>query len=201
MMIADFAATCFDSSPQPADICSTFTRLAASDSLNPAGTIIAGRTTTFNAGVVKYRGEVYNLNYAFGLGAMGRLELGVEATHSALLTTSVTGTTFTRSDDTALQPSWVGRFDARWSQGPFRATYQLNYLPETRFAPNATIETVPTPTLDANLTHNVSAQYDFGKVTLRAGITNLTDEEPSYPTLSYGDIIGRQWFLGARIKF
>ena len=199
--VADFAATCFDSNPQPADICNTFTRLAASDGLSPAGTIIAGRTTTFNAGVVKYRGEVYNFNYAFGLGAMGRLELGVEATHSALLTTSVTGTTFTRSDDTALQPSWVRRFDARWSQGPFRATYQLNYLPETRFAPNATVETVPTPTLDANLTHNVSAQYDFGKVTLRAGVTNLTDEEPSYPTLSYGDIIGRQWFLGARIKF
>jgi len=199
--VSDFATTCFDTSPQPADICATFTRLAAADALNPAGTIVSGRTTTFNAGVVKYRGEVYNLNYAFQPGAWGAFEIGLEATHNTLLTTSVTGTTFTRTDNTVAQPTWVGRLDLRWSKGPFRATYQMFYLDETLANANANIENNPNPFIDRNITHNVSAQYEFGNFAVRAGVTNLTDEEPSYPTLNYGDIIGRQWFAGVRVKF
>ena len=30
---------------------------------------------------------------------------------------------------------------------------------------------------------------------------NLTDEEPSYPTRNYGDILGRQYFVGLRARF
>lgn len=201
-----FAATCFDTTPQPADICSTFTRLAASDGVSPAGTIVTGLATTFNAGVTKYRGEVYNLNYAFAVGSLlgggdlGTLELGVEATHSTLLTQSVTGTTFTRTDNTIAQPSWTGRLDLRYAKGPFRFTYQLYYLDRTRSGPDATIENTPTPIVARNLTHSVSAQYDLGKLVLRAGVTNLTDAEPSYPTISYGDILGRRFFLGATLK-
>ena len=202
--VTDFLATCFDNSPQPADICGTFTRLAQADGLNPAGLVDTGRTTTFNAGIIRYRGEVYSLNYVFGLGGdsqYGVLDLGVEATHNALLRTSVTGTTFTRSDDTIQQPSWVGRFDANWTQGPLRVSYQLNYLPEADFAPNATIETVPTPIISSNITHDLSAQYDFGSIQVRAGVVNLADEQPSYPTFNYGDIVGRQWFAGVRYRF
>ena len=68
-----------------------FTRLAASDGLSPAGTIVTGRTTTFNAGVVKFRGEVYNVNYQFQPGNWGKFEVGLEATHTGLLTTSLIG--------------------------------------------------------------------------------------------------------------
>ena len=202
--VADFLATCYDSSPQPADICATFTRLPQADGLNPAGMVDTGRSTTFNAGVIRYRGEVYSLNYAFGLGdesQYGFMDLGVEATHNAQLKTSVTGTTFTRSDDTIQQPSWIARFDANWSRGPLRVSYQLNYLPEADFAPNVTIESVPTPVISSNITHDLSAQYDFGKLQVRGGVVNLTDKEPSYPTFTYGDIIGRQWFAGVRYRF
>ena len=199
--VQNFAETCYDTSPQPADICATFTRLAASDGISPPGTIVTGRTTTFNAGVVKFRGEVYNINYQFQPGAWGRFEVGLEATHTGLLTTSVTGTTFTRTDDTTAQPDWSGRLDLRWSKGPLRLTYQLNYLSDVLRAANATVENDPNPFVDQNVTHNISGQYDLGQWQLRAGIVNLTDEEPSYPTLNYGDIIGRQWFAGVRVKF
>lgn len=199
--VQDFAATCFDTAPQPADICSTFTRLAQSDGLNPAGTIVTGRTTTFNAGVIKFRGEVYNLNYQFQPTAWGEFEIGIEATRTGLLTTSVTGTTFTRTDNTTAQPDWVGRLDLRWTKGPFRATYQLNYRGDVLRVANATVENDPNPFVESNLIHDISGQYDFGKFAVRAGIANLTDEEPSYPTLNYGDIVGRQWFLGVRAKF
>lgn len=203
----DFAAACFDNQTAPAGVCEAFTRLAAPDGTNPGGTIITGTTTTFNAGVVRFRGEVYNLNYNFALadlfggGDIGRLDLSVEATHTSLLTTSVTGQTFVRSDNTVNQPDWVGRFDVRYSNGPFRFTYQMVYRSKVLRVPDATIENDPNPVVASNTVHNASMQYDFGPFVLRGGVLNLFDTEPSYPTVNYGDIIGRQFYVGARVRF
>ncbi len=205
---ADFMATCYDSSPQPADICAVFTRLPTAQDGLPAGTVVAGRSTTFNAGVVKFRGEVYYAHYnvpletIFKSGDPGSLSLSAEFTHTSLLTTSVTGTSFTRTDNTAQQPDWVGRFDVAYAKGPLRFTYQLYYLDKVLAGPDATIENNPNPVLDRNITHAVSGQYDvFDNVTLRAGVTNLTDKEPSYPSIAYGDILGRRFFVGANVRF
>jgi iron complex outermembrane receptor protein len=198
----DFAATCFDTTPQPAAICSAFTRLAQSDGLNPAGTIITGRTTTANAGVVEYRGEVYALNYGIPMpDNAGSLSLTLEATHNSLLTTSVTGTTFTRTDNTVVEPTWVGRLDLRYTRGPLRLTYQMFYLDETLAGPNASIENNPNPVIAKNIRHDVSGQYQFGKWALRAGINNVTDKQPSYPNFAYGDVLGRRYYAGVRVKF
>src|SRR5690606_30914991 len=142
-------------------------------------------------------GEYYYLNYdvpmadLFG-GDVGDLSFSLEATHTRRLNTSVTGTTFVRTDNTAQQPDWVGRFNARYARGPLRVSYQLNYLSEVLALPNATIENNPNPVLDSNITHSISAQYDVGNVTLRAGVHNVLDKEPSYPSLVHGDILGRR---------
>lgn len=202
----DFAAACFDD-PNPSDtVCGAFTRLAGPDATSIGGTIVTGTTTTFNAGVVKYRGETYTIDYAFAPGDLfggsdlGRLRLTANATHNTLLTTSVTGTTFIRTDDTYQSPEWVGRFNAVWDKGPVRVSYQLDYLGRTRAAYDATIETTPNPILKSNIVHSISAQVEAGNMTFRAGIDNLTDKAPSYPQIAYGDILGRRFFLGARIK-
>lgn len=203
---SDFAQTCYDSPERPADLCSAFKRLAQTDGLNQGGTIVTGRSTTFNASVIKYRGEVYNVNYnfpltnLFGGQNLGTLELAVEATHNSLRLSSVTGTSFTRLDGTIFLPEWNGRFDARYTNGPFRLTYQLNYLDKAKIGPTVTAETNPQIFIDANITHNLSVLYDFGRLELRAGINNFTDKSPSYYIASYGDIIGRQFFVGARVK-
>ena len=202
----DFAAACFDNTNPPADVCNAFTRLAQPNGTDPGGTIITGRTTTFNAGVVRFRGEVYNLNYIVPLeslfgGSPGRLELGLEATHTALLTTSVTGTTFNRTDNTVAQPDWVVRFDARYQRGPARFTYQIIYLDKVKANGTATIENNPNPIVAANWTHNASVQYEVGRLTLRAGVSNIFNTPPSYPTVNYGDILGRQYYAGARVRF
>jgi outer membrane receptor protein involved in Fe transport len=204
----DFLATCFDSKPQPTDVCSNFTR-------DPnTGFITAANQTTFNAGTIQFRGETYNVNYAFPLSRVlgdahdyGNLELNLESTHTESLVVSVTG--FDRTDYAGSvqglggspNPKWVTRFDAHYSLGPFRATYELFYLPESKFNPTATIESVPTPTVPSNTRHSISAQYDFGSYTVRAGVMNLTNEQPSFPTRSYGDIIGRQYYVGLRAHF
>jgi outer membrane receptor protein involved in Fe transport len=197
----NFLETCFDSSPQPQDICATFTR-------DPRGNTATARQTTFNAGKVLYRGEVYALNYRFavgdlisGGGDLGEIDLNVSATHTSKLVTSVTGFDRTRSDNTVAQPAWVGTFDALYRNGPVRLSYQLQYQDKVIQGPNATIETTPTPIIQENIRHNLSGQYDFGAYTVRAGVINLTDKAPSFPTRNYGDILGRQWFVGVNAKF
>lgn len=204
---ADFMATCYDSSPQPAAICSAFTRLQAPDGSNPAGTTATGRTTTFNAGEIIFRGEVYYVNYGFDVndvfsGATGSITLGLEATHMAELRTSVTGTTFTRTDNTVARPDWTARFNAAYANGPLRLTYQLDYLDDVKAVPDATIENNPNPEIDANYVHSMSALYEIRDgLTLRAGVTNLFDEGPSYPTFVHGDILGRRYFAGVNYRF
>ncbi len=205
----DFSATCYDNSPQPVEACSTFTRLAtSSDPALPAGTIVEALSTTFNAGVIKYEGEYIYLMYdlpmanMFGDGNVGELALSIESTHNSLLTTSVTGATFERTDGTVALPEWVTRFNARYSRGPLRLTYQLNYLSDVLSTPDATVENDPNPFIDNNVRHSVSAQYDFGDlVTMRLGVINLTNEQPSYPSFVHGDILGRRYFIGATANF
>jgi outer membrane receptor protein involved in Fe transport len=198
-----FLATCYDSTEPSDEICSRFERDAT-------GQIIRGTAQTFNAGSIRFEGETYNVNYTFPVGDffphieddLGRLELNLEATHTALLETSVTGFDRLRSDGTTEQPDWSARFDARYDRGPLRLGYSLNYLPQVLRIPNTTIESDPNPVVNANYRHSISAQYDLTqKVTVRAGIDNLTDEGPSFPTLSYGDIIGRYFYAGVRARF
>ena len=204
---ADFMATCYDSTPQPAAICSAFTRLQAADGSNPAGTTATGRTTTFNAGEITFRGEVYYVNYGFDVndlfsGATGDVTLGLEATHMAELNTSVTGTSFTRSDNTVQRPDWTARFNAAYSTGPLRLSYQMDYLDDVLAVPDATIENNPNPEIDANYVHSLSALYEIRDgLTLRAGVTNMFDEGPSYPTFVHGDILGRRYFAGVNYRF
>lgn len=202
----DFAATCFDDpTPDPA-MCSAFTRLSDTNGVSEGGSIATGTTTTLNTGKIRYRGEVYAVEYAFRPGEwfggddLGRVRLGVSATHNALLETSVTGTVFVRSDDTYLTPEWVGRFNLVYDKGPLRLTYQADYRGKTRAAPDATIENNPNPILEGNTVHNVSAQFDLGDFVLRGGIDNLTDKAPSYPQIAYGDILGRRFFVGVKIR-
>lgn len=205
---SNFAWVCYDTSPQPAEYCDAFERMPTTDGTYPGGSIISGRTTTVNAGSVVFRGEVYYVGYEapleaiFGGGDPGRLSLSVQATHTAKKTTSVTGFDFSRTDNTVQDPDWVGRFDARYARGPMRLTYQLYYLDKVKASENATIENSIVPVISANITHSISGQYDLTDyLTVRAGVTNLTDKFPSYPTFTHGDAIGRRFFLGVNARF
>jgi outer membrane receptor protein involved in Fe transport len=196
----DFLATCFDATTPSPGVCGTFTRDAN-------GYVNTAISTTYNAGRINYRGEVYNINYRLPLSRLfpdhdyGTLEFGLEATHNTRYETSVTGSDLSRTDGTVVLPDWRGRFDMRYSRGPLKLYYSVDYMPSALTAWGATIETTPTPTVKANIRHNLSGAYDFGKYTVRAGVTDLTDETTSYPNRAYGDIIGRQFFLGLNARF
>ncbi|MBP6878089.1 MAG: TonB-dependent receptor [Phenylobacterium sp.] len=196
----DFMAACYDSVSPSAEICGAFTR-------DPTGAIATAMSTTFNAGTVAFRGETYNVNYRFPIGRFfddadyGELELAVDATHTTRYEQSVTGFDVNRYDGTTRQPDWVVDFDATYSRGPVRLYYSLHYLPEAKVNSFDTIESTPTPEIRENYRHNISAQYDFGKYTVRGGIINLTDEQPSFPTRNYGDILGRRYYVGLNARF
>lgn len=194
---AQFLAVCYDSSTQSQDFCGGFTRDAT-------GQVVAANSSTVNAGRVHFRGEVYNINYDVPLDAVfardvGELNLNLEATHVSRLETSVTGFDLSRTDGTVAQPDWVARFDARYTRGPVRLSYTLNYLPEVLRQEGSNIENDPNPVVGNNFRHNVSGQFQVNeRFAIRGGVNNLTDERPSYPTLNHGDIIGRYYFVGIR---
>ena len=108
---------------------STFTRDAN-------GYVTTAISTTYNAGRVNYRGEVYNINYRLPLSNLfpdhdfGTLEFGLEATHNTRYETSVTGFDESRIDGTVEMPDWRGRFDLRFSRGPLKLYYSVDYMPE-----------------------------------------------------------------------
>lgn len=195
-----FAQACFDSPSLDPYFCSTFTR-------NANGDIATATSTTVNAANVVYRGETYSINYRFAPGdlfggrELGNLELQLETTHNQRLRRTIAGAA-TETAGTIASPRWVARFDARWSRGPLRLTYEAFYLPETMINRTDTVETTEFPIVGDNLRHSISGSYDISKtVQLRAGVQNLTDERPSYPTTNYGDIIGRSYFAGLKARF
>jgi iron complex outermembrane receptor protein len=199
---ASFLATCFDSTTQPAGICGTFT-------YNPDGTLATAQATTYNAGYLKYRGEIYGLDYRFAIGDalaggrdLGTLALSVQATHNTLRVTSVTGLDLTRTDNTTALPKWVVRPEVHYINGPFRLNYSLYYIPASKINYTDTVENASVLPVAANTRHNISFEYRLKNFSFRSGINNFTDEAPSYPySANYGDIIGRQYFVGAKVSF
>jgi iron complex outermembrane receptor protein len=198
---SQFNNACYDATTPTADLCSTFTRTST-------GEIVTATSTTYNAAAVRYRGEVYNVNYRFPLSWVlpmfndpGSLEISEEATHNENLKTLVAGAT-TQAAGTTLAPRWVSRTEVRYRRGPLTASYELYYRPETKQNVFDTIETTYYPNVKANARHSVSASYDFNdRYQIRGGINNITNRQVSFPTFNYGDLIGRQWFVGFRLSY
>jgi outer membrane receptor protein involved in Fe transport len=107
----------------------------------------------------------------------------------------------TQGAGTTLLPRWVARTEVRYARGPLELSYELYYLPETKVAVTDTIETSPYPIVKSNMRHSMAARYDFGRYQVRAGINNITNRQVSFPTLNYGDQVGREYFVGLRATF
>jgi outer membrane receptor protein involved in Fe transport len=193
---------CYDSPTVPT-ACTTgalFTRDPAS------GNVVTGHTATaVNAAHIRFRGQTFNLSYTFPLETLsgepgwGDVDLNLQATHTdEVSTTFIAGGTPTRTDGTRNQPHWAMKFDAHYTFEKFRFNYSLNFLGSAfRIDQQSTTPTTIYPRLSSNVIHNASAQYDVtDELTLRAGINNFTNERPSFPSINYGDIIGRQYFVG-----
>jgi iron complex outermembrane recepter protein len=186
---ANYLAACYDSIPPPAAYCDTFTR-------DNNGDIVTATSSFVNAGLQTYKGETYNLHYHFALWDRHNFDLNLELTHNEENTLYV-AETVTPYAGTAFDPHWVGRFDAGYGLGPVHVTYSLYGVSHALQAPGDTVQNTQYAYLAANLQHSVSVLYDVTSyLTLRAGIINLTNQAPSWPSISYGDVLGRRFFVG-----
>jgi iron complex outermembrane receptor protein len=198
--VQNFVDTCFDSSVQPASVCNTFTRTAQ-------GFLNTGLAEYFNAGFLNYRGETYKADYILPLERIfagrdwGTFKISVDATHNRLLAESVTGFDYTAYQGTISEPTWVSRLDLRYAIQHLRVLYSIYHLPTSLIEPGANVTNSPEPyNVKSNSVQSISAEYDYHQVTFRAGIQDIGDSLPSFPTRSYGDIIGRQFFVGVHAK-
>lgn len=197
---ATFASACYDNAEFPSAICDNITR-------NANGWITQGNSFVFNAGFIRTNAEIYNISYRFPIGRFfddadyGNLELAAEGTHTTLYETQTVGFAASRTDDTTGVPDWRVRYDVRFSRGPLRLTWSTYWLPEAKPTRTATIETDPVPLVKENYRHSVSGSYTYKNYTLRAGIQNVFDEQPSFPTRAYGDLYGRTWFTSLTARY
>lgn len=195
---ANFTEACYDSASASAT-CNFFTR-------DQFGNIATAVSTTYNAAALKYQGETLDANYRFPMewiirpDTQGNVELGLEATHNEILSQTVQGAS-TQIVGTVAEPRWVVRGDIHYIRGPWRFTYEAYYLPSAYAVQGANAANNADPFIGSNLRQDVSVSYDFGKIQVRAGVNDITDQMPSYPTLSYGDILGRQFFIGLKARY
>jgi iron complex outermembrane recepter protein len=200
----NFSQACFDAPGANGATCGFFTR-------DNVGNIATAVSTTFNAASLNYKGETIDATYRFpvewivGADKVGNVELALEATHNETLKQTVQGVVTELVDTVGTsgvpEPRWQVRGDVRYIRGPLRVTYEAYYLPSALAVPGANATNNADPIISSNLRQDISASYDFGRIQVRAGVHNFTDEMPSYPTLSYGDIIGRQFFVGLKARY
>jgi hypothetical protein len=207
LTLENILSACYDTPGGDQNFCKLFHRDANAQ-------ITTATTGYFNAGFEDFRGETVTVAYGFPVGEVfgnsstdfGRLDFEVNATHTDLLQVALVGPTITREDGTIAQPIWKGRFDAHYRIGAWRLNYSLDYLSATR---NTEPFYIPVEFnghvidhVGANYTSNVSVLYDItDRITARLGVNNVFDRGPSWPTTTYGDIIGRTWFAGINARF
>jgi iron complex outermembrane recepter protein len=107
-------------------------------------------------------------------------------------------------------PEWKSTLSATWSGGPARVMFRWRHIDsmlDFRNVPVFSPTAVNPPTYNA---YDLVGWYDLTeKVTLRAGVNNLTDKHPplftSYPNSntdpSTYDVLGRRFFVGVRARF
>jgi outer membrane receptor protein involved in Fe transport len=117
--------------------------------------------------------------------------------------------------DAGAMPHWRGFGTVDLGAGPWLVSYSAEYMgsyTQTVFRPP--IETVffddYTRRVESVLYHDIEGRYEFGNsVTLRAAITNFTDEDPPYVNLVSAAntdpgtyrLLGRSFFLELRYDF
>ncbi len=111
-------------------------------------------------------------------------------------------------------PRWRALGSVDWQYGPWRAGYAAEYVGSYAQLVEATIFGAEfasyTRQVESALYHDVEAQYEFDTgVSLRAAITNVTNEDPPFVNLASAAntdagtyrLLGRTYFLELRYAF
>jgi outer membrane receptor protein involved in Fe transport len=227
-------STCYDSNSYPSEVCNRFQRGNASTGVQ-AGQII-GRgvidgidgplTGRVNAGFSNFQGFTVGLDWnlelatirgfdRFGGGDPGALDFNLDLFSVRQQETSVNGfgTDLNRDVGEIGNAEWQWKLESAYTRGPFSAIWTFNYIGESKFSNDFTLETRTPLTVDAYMRHDLVFSYDFAELIgtpmglknmrARLAVENLTDQPPPYGTTGLGvyDVLGRYYKLGVTARF
>jgi iron complex outermembrane receptor protein len=170
--------------------------------------------TLENLAIWDLEGMDFNVQYLFeGLGVEWRADW--EASYVMTWDTQAfAGEEIQSFAGTIGTPEWKQNFALTANWEDLSIAYNILYVDEMEITATAVYGDDPadyvTPVADSFMTHTLSAAYQLNdNISLRAGIDNITDEEPPYNS-TYDDAntettqykyIGRNFFLGTTITF
>jgi outer membrane receptor protein involved in Fe transport len=210
------------SSPAPAELLSECAERGSSSICEAIGRFPDGRVSQVAAHYLNYgESEVRAYDFAINWSAMTRL---------GDLNTSLLATYLDRWD---MQPfpegavySYAGSFDAGarprwrasghidWHSGPWMASYAAEYIGSYSenvgdWPPWDIVFDPLARRVDPVLYHDIEGRFEFDSgVTVRAAITNVTDEDPPYLNIAPANtdvatyrLLGRTYFIELRYRF
>jgi outer membrane receptor protein involved in Fe transport len=232
--LTSILSTCYDSNAYPSTVCNRFQRGNAASGAQ-AGQILGrdqaagidGPQAGFvNAGFTNFQGFTVGLDWnlelatirgfdRFGGGDPGTLDFNLDLFSVREQETSVNGfgTDLNRDVNEIGNAEWQWKLESAYTRGPFSAIWTFNYIGESKFNNDFTIETRTPLTVDAYMRHDLVFSYDFAEMIgspmglknmrARLAIENLTDQPPPYGTSGLGvyDVIGRYYKLGVTARF
>jgi iron complex outermembrane recepter protein len=232
--LTSILSTCYDSNTYPSSVCNRFQRGNAASGAQAAQILgrdeaagISGPQTGFvNAGYTNFQGFTvgvdWNLELAsvrgfetFGGGDPGTLDFNLDLFSVRQQETSVNGfgTDLNRDVGEIGNAEWQWKLESAYTRGPFSTIWTFNYIGESKFNNDFTIETRTPLTVDAYMRHDLVFSYDFAdmigspmglkNMRARLAIENLTDQPPPFGTTGLGvyDVVGRYYKLGLTARF
>jgi outer membrane receptor protein involved in Fe transport len=179
-----------------------------------------------NAGFTNFQGFTVGLDWnlelatirgfdRFGGGDPGTLDFNLDLFSVREQETSVNGfgTDLNRDVNEIGNAEWQWKLESAYTRGPFSAIWTFNYIGESKFNNDFTIETRTPLTVDAYMRHDLVFSYDFAEMIgspmglknmrARLAIENLTDQPPPFGTTGLGvyDVLGRYYKLGVTARF
>ncbi|WP_397419920.1 TonB-dependent receptor domain-containing protein [Phenylobacterium sp.] len=245
--LANILQVCYDSPDSPPDACSRFQRGRSALATTRQGQILTngeaignGQTATgprqgyINAGYTNFEGFTAGINYESELtdvldgvfadwlgGNPGRIGFDFDLFHVEKQQTSVTGLGFDLNRDQGEigNAKWRWKLDTAYDRGPFSLVWTTNWIDESRFNNDFTLETRQPLKVNDYFLHDLSVTVDLENLTeaygmgvlddaqLRFVVRNVFDKLPPLGATNsanaYGtyDFIGRYMQVGLTAKF
>ncbi|MDZ4374242.1 MAG: TonB-dependent receptor [Phenylobacterium sp.] len=245
--LASILQVCYDSPDAPADACSRFQRGTSATPGNRQGQVLTNgeavgngdiatgpRQGYINAGYTNFEGFTAGINYESDLADVldgvfstwlnsdpGRISFDFDLFHVEKQQTSVTGLGFDLNRDQGEigNAKWRWKLDTAYERGALGLVWTTNWIDESRFNNDFTLETRTPLKVDDYFLHDLSVtlkldelteQYGMGvldQARLRFVVRNVFDTKPplaaTNSALAYGtyDFIGRYMQVGLTARF
>lgn len=189
------------------------------------GTIVSSQQGLFNFATYTVSGIDTQINWSFGLDALGMSphagKLAINSVVSYLQNYKVAGlfgsptlnyagsVGYDSGSGDISHPKWKANTGVTYSNGGFSGTVRWRYIGSMKHVDQVVNPLATTAGVAAYSYFDFDARFTINEhFSIGAGVTNLTDKDPPYVSAAslrtdpaLYDVIGRTWFVSAKIKF